>query len=208
MSQYKYHTRHEIQTRRRQNQIVTSKPHSTWLNINYRSAIGLLNHIPQLTCPDISYAVSSLARFLFKAGMTHWHKVKKVWQYLQGTKDLKLNLQIKNPNQLLCKKISVTYCSTKAELNPLVKSFHEGVWIKALLAEMWNNQMTAVDHLIDDPKLLERLMMTEEQFEEKYVNKHLIDNKGLDNKFKRFGSNPKTQCIDLKTKALTSHGEC
>ncbi|KNZ57481.1 hypothetical protein VP01_2148g2 [Puccinia sorghi] len=31
--------------------------------------------------------------------MTHWHKVKKVWQYLKGTADLKLMLTIKNPHQ-------------------------------------------------------------------------------------------------------------
>ncbi|KNZ60491.1 hypothetical protein VP01_1546g2 [Puccinia sorghi] len=52
------------------------------LNINYRSAIGLLNHIAQLTRPDISFAVSCLARH-------------------SGTADLKLTLEIRNPNELL-----------------------------------------------------------------------------------------------------------
>ncbi|KNZ50128.1 hypothetical protein VP01_4584g2 [Puccinia sorghi] len=206
------------------------------LNIKYRSAIGLLNHIALLTQPDISFAVSSLARFSIKPGMTHWHKVKKVWQYLKKTIDLKITLHIKDPNQLLqifsdaswgddpqdrtsqsgylcflfgsliswnsCKQRSITYSSTEAELNPLVKSFHEGIWIKALLAEMWNIQMTAYNHLIDNPDLLERLMMTDEDFKKKYSNEHLIDNKGLDDKVKRFGSNPKTRHIDLKTKGL------
>ncbi|KNZ52982.1 hypothetical protein VP01_337g9 [Puccinia sorghi] len=35
----------------------------------------------------------------------------------------------------------VTYSSTEAELNPLVDSFHEGIWLKALLAEIWNIQI-------------------------------------------------------------------
>ncbi|KNZ57549.1 hypothetical protein VP01_2129g4 [Puccinia sorghi] len=206
------------------------------LNINYRSAIGLLNHIAQLTRPDISFAVSSLARFSVKPGMTHWHEVKKVWQYLKRTADIKLTLHIKDPNQLLqifsdaswgddpqdrasqsgylcflfgsliswnsCKQRLITYSSTEAELNPLVKSFHEGIWLKALLAEMWNIQITSANHLIDDPDLLERLMMTDEDFKRKYSNEHLIDNKGLDDKVKRFGLNPKTRHIDLKTKGL------
>jgi hypothetical protein len=71
------------------------------LNINYRSAIGLLNHISQLARPDISFAVSNLAQHSVKPGMTHWHEVKKVWQYLKGTINLKLTLQTKNPDQLL-----------------------------------------------------------------------------------------------------------
>ncbi|KNZ57193.1 hypothetical protein VP01_2216g1, partial [Puccinia sorghi] len=172
-------------------------------HIQHGSAIGLLNHITQLTCPDISYVVSSLARFSVKPGMTHWHKVKKVWQYLQGTKDIKLNLQIKNPNQLLQIFTEVhNLFFNQSGTESLVESYHEGVWLKVLLAEMWNIQMMAVDHLIDNPELLERLMMTEEQFEEKYVNEHLIDNKGLDDKVKQFGSNPKTQHIDLKKKGL------
>ncbi|KNZ48281.1 hypothetical protein VP01_577g7 [Puccinia sorghi] len=206
------------------------------LNINYRSAIGLLNHIAQLTRPDISFAVSSLARFSVKPGMTHWHEVKKVWQYLKGTADLKLTLRIKEPTELLqiysdaswgddpqdrtsqsgylcflfgsliswnsCKQRSVTYSSTEAELNPLVDSFHEGIWLKALLMEIWNIQMDATNHLIDDPDLNDQLMMSDEEFIEKLKNEHLIDNKGLDDKVKKFGSNPKTRHIDLKTKGI------
>ncbi|KNZ45087.1 hypothetical protein VP01_84g2 [Puccinia sorghi] len=206
------------------------------LNINYRSAIGLLNHIAQLTRPDISFAVSSLARYSVKPGMTHWHEVKKVWQYLKGTMDLKLTLEIKEPAELLniysdaswgddpqdrtsqsgyvcflfgsiiswnsSKQRCVTYSSTEAELNPLVDSFHEGIWLKALLAEIWNIQMDAANHLIDNEELNERLMMTDEEFKIKFLNKHLIDNKGLDDKVKKFGSNPKTRHIDLKTKGI------
>ncbi|KNZ60950.1 hypothetical protein VP01_1477g2 [Puccinia sorghi] len=69
--------------------------------INYSSAIGLLNHIAQLTCPDISFTVSSLAKFSVKPGMTPWHEVKKVWKYLKGTADLKLTLEISKPSQFL-----------------------------------------------------------------------------------------------------------
>lgn len=52
------------------------------LNINYRSAIGLLNYITSNTRPDLSFAVSSLARYSVKPGLTHWKEVKKTWQYL------------------------------------------------------------------------------------------------------------------------------
>jgi hypothetical protein len=47
--------------------------------------MGILNHIAQLTQPEISFAVSSHARYSVKPGMTHWHEVKKFWQYLEGT---------------------------------------------------------------------------------------------------------------------------
>lgn len=52
-------------------------------NINYRSATGLLNHLAQYTHPEISFSVSSLARFNAKPGMNHWREVKKVWKYLE-----------------------------------------------------------------------------------------------------------------------------
>lgn len=62
--------------------------------------------------------------------------------------------------------------------------------------------MDATNHLIDDPDLNEQLMMSEEDFKLKMKNEHLIDNKGLDDKVKKFGSNPKTRHIDLKTKGI------
>jgi hypothetical protein len=206
------------------------------LNVNYRSAIGLMNYIAGYTRPDISFAVSNLARFSIKPGMSHWQEVKKVWQYLRHTKDLKLTLEIRRPDQLLeiysdatwgddpihrtsqsgylcylfgsliswnsCRQHNVTYSSTEAELNPLVDSFHEGSWLKALLYDVWNLQIDAATHYIDDKELNERLMMTDKVFKEKSANSHFIDNKGLDDKLKKFGSNPKTRHIDLKTKGI------
>ncbi|PLW05912.1 hypothetical protein PCANC_27409 [Puccinia coronata f. sp. avenae] len=44
--------------------------------------------------------------------------------------------------------------------------------------------------------------MTEEDFKEKFTNNHFIDNKGLNDKVKKFGSNPKTRHINLKTKGI------
>ncbi|KNZ55415.1 hypothetical protein VP01_2688g1 [Puccinia sorghi] len=205
-------------------------------NINYRSAIGLMNYVAGYTRPDISFAVSSLARFSIKPGIQHWHEVRKVWQYLRTTKELKLTLQIQQPSQLLeiysdaswaddpqhrtsqsgylcylfgspvswnsCRQHNVTYSSTEAELNPLVDAFHEGTWLKALLSDIWDIQVDAASHYIDDPELNEKLLMTDEEFFQKYSNSHYIDNKGLDDKLKKFGSNPKTRHIDLKTKGI------
>ncbi|KNZ61175.1 hypothetical protein VP01_1441g3 [Puccinia sorghi] len=100
------------------------------------------------------------------------------------------------------KQQSVTYSTTEAKLNPLVDSFHKGIWLKALLAKIWDIQINSANHFIDNPELKERLMMSDDEFKEKFCNEHLIDNKGLDNKFKKFGSNPKTHHIDLKMKGL------
>ncbi|KNZ58691.1 hypothetical protein VP01_1877g3 [Puccinia sorghi] len=97
---------------------------------------------------------------------------------------------------------NITYSLTEAGLNPLVDSFHEGTWLKALLSDIWNIQLDAANHYIDDGELNECLFMDEEEFEEKFNNKHYIDNKGLDNKLKKFRSNAKTRHIDLKTKGM------
>ncbi|KNZ46946.1 hypothetical protein VP01_680g7 [Puccinia sorghi] len=165
------------------------------LNINYRSAVGLLNYISMHTRPDISFAISSLARFSTKPSIQHWHEVKKVWLYLKYTKDLKLTLKIRNPNKLLkiysdstwaddpktrtsqssylcylygslilwnsCRQRNITYSSTKAELNPLVDSFHEGIWLKSLLSNIWRTEVNAATHFIDNQDLNKRLHLPE-----------------------------------------------
>ncbi|KNZ54549.1 hypothetical protein VP01_2917g2 [Puccinia sorghi] len=164
------------------------------LNINYRSAIGLLNYIASNTFPDLSFAVSSLARYSVKPCLSHWKEVKKTLQYLQHTKDLELTIYPVKPSEFLSiysdptwgddpdsrtsqsgylcylfgsliswnsfRQHSIAYSSSEAEINPLVKLFHEGVWLKALINEMWNLQI----------------------------------------ELKKFGSNSKTRHIGLRTK--------
>jgi hypothetical protein len=40
------------------------------------------------TCPDISFAVSTLSRFNANPGEAHWDAAKRVLRYLKGTRDL------------------------------------------------------------------------------------------------------------------------
>jgi len=56
----------------------------------YREAIGSLMYASVATRPDISFAVSTLSRFLKDLGNAHWEAVKRIFRYLSGTKDLEL----------------------------------------------------------------------------------------------------------------------
>ena len=51
----------------------------------YQSAIGSLMYLSVSTRPDISFAVSSLARFSSKQKKEHWTAVKRLLRYLKGT---------------------------------------------------------------------------------------------------------------------------
>lgn len=51
----------------------------------YQSAIGSLMYLSVSTRPDISYAVSSLARFSSKPTQRHWVALKRLLRYLKGT---------------------------------------------------------------------------------------------------------------------------
>jgi hypothetical protein len=59
-------------------------------DIPYREAVGALNWGALATRPDISYAVSQVARFSANPGPAHWEAVKWIYRYLAGTKDLRL----------------------------------------------------------------------------------------------------------------------
>ncbi|KNZ53775.1 hypothetical protein VP01_3139g3 [Puccinia sorghi] len=188
------------------------------------------------TRPDLSFAVSSLARYSVKPGLSHWKEVKKTWQYLCHTKDLKFTIYPTKPTEFLsiysdatwgddpdcrtsqsgylcyifgslfswnsCRQCSITYSSTKAELNPLVESFHKGAWLKALINEVWNLQIESAAHFIDDEELNQQLTVDDKTFKELYCTNHLIDNKGLNDKLKKFRSNSKNRHIDVRTKGL------
>jgi len=56
----------------------------------YQSAVGSLLYLSTRTHPDISYAVSSVARFTSKPTKQHWMAVKRIFRYLNGTISLGL----------------------------------------------------------------------------------------------------------------------
>ncbi|PLW45531.1 hypothetical protein PCANC_10125 [Puccinia coronata f. sp. avenae] len=163
-----------------------NQKHFKKLNINYRSAIGLMNYIASNTRPDLSFVVSSLARYLVKPGLTHWKEVKKVWQYIRRTQDLKLTLQVKDRNSFLN-----IYSDTTWGDDPDSRT-SQSTWLKSLINEIWNLQIESALHFIDDSKLNDQLTVDDQTFKELYCTTHFIDNKGLNNKLKKFGSNSKT----------------
>jgi hypothetical protein len=54
---------------------------------NYRSVIGKLNFLAQITRPDISFSVHQCARFCTKPTLIHELAVKRIARYLLTTKD-------------------------------------------------------------------------------------------------------------------------
>src|ERR1700733_12648532 len=58
--------------------------------VPYLNAVGSLIYLSQCTCPDIAYAVGTLAKFSSNPAPIHWKAVKHVFRYLQGTKDYEL----------------------------------------------------------------------------------------------------------------------
>ncbi|KNZ62369.1 hypothetical protein VP01_127g7 [Puccinia sorghi] len=182
------------------------------LKINYRSHTGILNYLACRTRPDLATAVSILSSFNHAPGIQHWKQVIHCWKYLVGTINLHLTLRpnLMDDSQALqhftdatwaddletrlsrsgsicfwkaCpiawnskKQRNITMSSTEAELNALSDGVQENQWIKFLVEELWDENLKPT------------------QFH--------IDNQGLLEKLKNFGSNSKTKHIDIKMKKL------
>jgi hypothetical protein len=58
--------------------------------VDYRGLVGGLLFLSTHTRPDISFAVSSLSKFLSNPGQRHWIAAKRVLRYLRGTMDVGL----------------------------------------------------------------------------------------------------------------------
>ncbi|KNZ47201.1 hypothetical protein VP01_65g2 [Puccinia sorghi] len=167
---------------------------------------------------DISFVVSSLACYSIKPGLTHWKEVKKnsdnflnVYSHTTWGDDPDSCTSQSGYICYLfgspiswnsCRQWSITYSSTKAELNPLFDSFHEGIWLKSLINEIWKQQIDSAKNSIDDSELNKQLTVDKETFKKEYCTTHYIYNKGLDKNLKKFGSNSKTRHIDLRTKGI------
>ena len=182
------------------------------LKINYRAHTGLLNYLACRTRPDLAAAVSILSSFNNQPGTQQWNQVVHCWKYLAGTIELSLKLQPERLSNMpslvhytdatwaddletrlsrsgsICfwkacpvawnskKQRNITLSSTDAELNALADGVQENYWIKHLVEELWNTKL--------DPTIFH------------------IDNQGLMEKLKHFGSNSKTKHLDIKIKWL------
>jgi hypothetical protein len=65
----------------------------------YSSIIGKLMYITRCTRPDITTAVCILSRFSHGPGIEHHQAIKRVLQYLKGSKDWKLKLKGKSKDE-------------------------------------------------------------------------------------------------------------
>ena len=142
--------------------------------------------------------------------MSHWREVRKVWKYLKTTKNLKLTIKYDPQQEVLSsfsdatwgddpvfrksqtgyvvfhygspvvwnstRQQNITYSSTESELNALLDCYLETKWIRHLINEIYHDC--------------------------KFKPTLYIDNKGLDDKIKKFGSHSKSRHIDIKTKGL------
>jgi hypothetical protein len=60
-------------------------------DVPYREAVGTLNWAALATCPDIVFAVVTVAHFAANPGPAHWEAVKRIYRYLAGTRNLWLS---------------------------------------------------------------------------------------------------------------------
>jgi hypothetical protein len=193
---------------------ATEEDHQAFLalDINYRSFTGMLNYLACRTRPDLAAAVSILSWFNQRPGLTHWREVLHCWKYLKGT--LNLGLILKPNEKGLCDRLNyytdvtwaedqetrisqsgslafwkscpilwnskrqrnITMSSTESEMNAWSDGEQESQWLKFLVEELWKKKLA--------PTLFN------------------IDNKGLLEKLKNFGSNSKTKHLDIKIKSL------
>lgn len=60
------------------------------VDVPYRVAIGCLNYISQITRPDITHAVNTLARYSSNPKAVHWKAVKRLLAYIKGTTEFSI----------------------------------------------------------------------------------------------------------------------
>ncbi|KNZ53813.1 hypothetical protein VP01_3129g1, partial [Puccinia sorghi] len=131
--------------------------------------------------------------------LSHWKEVKKTWQYLRHSKDLKFTIYPVEPNQFLSIFSDATWGddpdSRTSQSSYLCYLFGSLI--------LWNScRQRSITYSLTEAELNPLLTVDDKTFKEKYCTNHLIDNKGLNDKLKKFGSNSKTRHINLRTKGL------
>jgi hypothetical protein len=60
-------------------------------NVPYHKAVSVLNWAMLATCPDITFANTTVACFSANPRPAHWQAIKQILHYLAGTQDLWLS---------------------------------------------------------------------------------------------------------------------
>ncbi|KNZ47112.1 hypothetical protein VP01_666g7 [Puccinia sorghi] len=159
--------------------------------LGYRN-IGMLNYLAFGTRPDLASAVSIISKFNQQPGISHWKELLHCQKYLKGTEDMGLLLKPK-PNKLLnqimwftdatwgedqelrisrsrslafwksCpilwnskKQRNITMSSTESEMNALSDGEQESQWLSFLLKELWRIKLAPTLFHLDNKGLLEK----------------------------------------------------
>lgn len=64
-------------------------------NTPYRELVGALMYLPLFTRPDINEALNQLARHQTNSMKEHWKRLKRIFHYLQGTRNFGLFFEIR-----------------------------------------------------------------------------------------------------------------
>src|SRR5713226_1267836 len=70
---------------------ASAAEHAIMHDVPYREAVSTLNWAALATCPDIVFAVTTVAHFAANPGPAHWDAIKRIYRYLAGTRDLWLS---------------------------------------------------------------------------------------------------------------------
>jgi hypothetical protein len=73
----------------------------------YREAIGSLLWLSMGTRPDITYAVSQVAKFNSEPGPLHWKAVKRIFRYLQNSLEYGIKFRRSKDNDVVTNSINI-----------------------------------------------------------------------------------------------------
>ena len=85
----------------RSNENKNDKNEKVELNVPYREAIGSLLYLAGTTRPDITYAVNIMSRQQNSPTNEDWRRVKRIFRYLKGTRELGLTYSCKRKDLVL-----------------------------------------------------------------------------------------------------------
>jgi hypothetical protein len=66
----------------------TGAQYTAMRHIPYREAVGSLMYAMLGTHPNISFATTAVSKFSSNPRILHWDAVKRIYRYLNGTRDL------------------------------------------------------------------------------------------------------------------------